>query len=456
MRNLLFVLFFSFISLTFSQQLVRNGDFSQGSPEFGSVPPEWTVSPADSGGWRYVNSDGFMGEEDANANSVQFTVEENVGVLRQEITLQAQTEYVLAAALKANGAVPRIELVSPEGRTVTSLQGSADRHGIWRQAQVQFSSRHNTKLEIRLVGSVTAAKAGAQSGIDQISLLPADIAAAAKPAALTVKPFVAPGENIALHKPYTMRPAPSYGPSNDPDDKIQLTDGKYTQGYFWVQKSTVGWNRAFPVVITIDLGREEPIAGMSWNTAAGAAGVTWPTSLQIYVSSDEKTWYYQGDLVALGTRDAVPPSDKYGVFRYATDSLQTKGRYVQLIYSQTQYSFCDEIEIYRGQDAWLAQAAGEEAVASPMEAFRNKGMLSSINLRLQTDLLAAEENLTNLPANTPGRQAALAKIPALKAAVQKISAVDSATFQTILPLTPEHEAALALNAISLGWICMTA
>jgi hypothetical protein len=47
--------------------------------------------------------------------------------------------------------------------------------------------------------------------------------------------------NIALHCPYTLQPAPNYRYCTDPDDRIQLTDGNYTQGYFWTQKSTVGW-----------------------------------------------------------------------------------------------------------------------------------------------------------------------------------------------------------------------
>ena len=74
--------------------------------------------------------------------------------------------------------------------------------------------------------------------------------------ALTVCPaqeqaaFTPPGPNIALHKPYTLQPLPTYGDCADPGDATQLTDGVYTEGYFWVQPSTVGWVHSRPVAST--------------------------------------------------------------------------------------------------------------------------------------------------------------------------------------------------------------
>ena len=50
-----------------------------------------------------------------------------------------------------------------------------------------------------------------------------------------------PPENIALGKQYKLWPAPNYPYCTDPDDTIQLTDGKTTKDYFWTQKGTVGW-----------------------------------------------------------------------------------------------------------------------------------------------------------------------------------------------------------------------
>jgi len=42
-----------------------------------------------------------------------------------------------------------------------------------------------------------------------------------------------------LGKKYIMSAQPNYNLCTDPDDSIQLTDGIYTGGHFWTQKTTV-------------------------------------------------------------------------------------------------------------------------------------------------------------------------------------------------------------------------
>lgn len=83
-------------------------------------------------------------------------------------------------------------------------------------------------------------------------------------------------ENLALGKRYTLDPNPNYRLCTDSQDKVQLTDGIFTEGYFWTQMTTVGWSNAQPVKITIDLETVQPIRGISFNTAAGVAQVQWP------------------------------------------------------------------------------------------------------------------------------------------------------------------------------------
>src|SRR3990172_3350764 len=81
-------------------------------------------------------------------------------------------------------------------------------------------------------------------------------------------------ENIALHKPYTLSPLSHWwGITADAGDATQLTDGMYTVGYLWAENTTVGWDGAKEgVAITIDLGKVEPIKGISFSTAAGKEG----------------------------------------------------------------------------------------------------------------------------------------------------------------------------------------
>ena len=66
-----------------------------------------------------------------------------------------------------------------------------------------------------------------------------------------VGPADRPGENIALGARYILDPAPNYEHSSDPADAEQLTDGVYTEGYFWTQLSTVGWQDKKPVIVTL-------------------------------------------------------------------------------------------------------------------------------------------------------------------------------------------------------------
>lgn len=113
-------------------------------------------------------------------------------------------------------------------------------------------------------------------------------------------------QNIAKGKKYTLDPKPDYRYCADPGDKAQLTDGIYTEGYFWTQASTVGWSGANPAYVTIDLEAIEPICGVSFSTAAGVAGVHWPVSVFILVSDDNKSWVYAADLVALSSKKGQP------------------------------------------------------------------------------------------------------------------------------------------------------
>lgn len=160
-------------------------------------------------------------------------------------------------------------------------------------------------------------------------------------------------ENIARGMPYTMNPAPHYEHCTDPGDATQLTDGVLTEGHFWTQASTVGWQGASPAYVVIDLGSVKPIRGASFRTAAGVAGVTWPGSLDVYVADEEKAFHSVGDLVELGRVHGAPPAEGYGVHRYWTDALKTHGRYIAIRIWNGPFSFADEIEVYAGEAAWL-------------------------------------------------------------------------------------------------------
>ena len=162
-------------------------------------------------------------------------------------------------------------------------------------------------------------------------------------------------ENIALGKKYTYCPKPIYRHCTDPGDAIQLTDGKLTKGCFWIQKGCVGWQpRNSCISITIDLGHLEPIQGVSFRTAAGTAGVAWPAAIKVAVSDDGKNYRVVSDLVEQAFNEGESWPKGYVVRRFVTTGLHTRGRFVRMVVvSAGAYAFCDEIEVFRGPDAWL-------------------------------------------------------------------------------------------------------
>lgn len=259
--------------------------------------------------------------------------------------------------------------------------------------------------------------------------------------------FAPPGENIALGKSYTLSPRPNYALCTGPDDITQLTDGVYTEGYFWTQKTTVGWQHAAPAVITLDLGEVEPIAGVSYNTAAGVAGVSWPLAIDILVSDDGERWVHIGELVGLSAKFGLPPTDRYLVHRFVTDDLQTRARFVQFVVDAAPYLFVDEVEVYRGPDDFLAIEPEGRVVSDPKQFFMDTRIFSGIQWRLRFDLDAAREaiaEIADLPAER--REALIAAAAQIGAEIADMSQEVPADFTTVLPFSELHARIYALNA----------
>jgi hypothetical protein len=263
-----------------------------------------------------------------------------------------------------------------------------------------------------------------------------------------------PPVNIALGKKVAFNKNPNYALCTDPDDKLQLTDGKLaSEGplrnventtSIWVQKGTVGWGNVMPVVITIDLGSVQPISGVSYSTAAGRAGVTWPGAIYMATSDDNKTWHAAGNLVALSRKNGMPPTDGYANFKYVTHDLHTKGRYISFGVVQTPYAFVDEIAVYKGDDAWLNQPVSGEAVPSMEQLVKQTIITSYAQRRLSDDNAAirAEVAKSNLSAGAKSTfDARLEKDSQATADMQPLPD----DFKTILPLNDTHRDILAVH-----------
>ncbi len=255
------------------------------------------------------------------------------------------------------------------------------------------------------------------------------------------------GDNIARGAKYVVSPKPTYQHCTDPGDATQLTDGQLTEGYFWTQEGTVGWRGAQHVTITVDLGRIEPIAGVSFRTAAGMAGVFWPAAIRIHVSDDGKTYRDVGDLVALD-KSGGPPPEKYAVHRFVTSQLKTRGRHLRLLVIPCgPYVFTDEIEVFRGPDAMRHADPGGEPVGKIEESYYQHRVESGIRRRFRRDVHDMEQAVRQAKLTEAARERLLSRLSKVRKEMTKISKVSSpSSFRAVLPLNETHAQLFRIQA----------
>lgn len=272
----------------------------------------------------------------------------------------------------------------------------------------------------------------------------------------------APGPNIALGKSYTFDKTtqttafePNWGTALDPE-KVKLTDGQLTNAAstFWSDKSAAGWQRQPTVSVTIDLKTIEPIAGISYSTAADSAGnINFPVAISLFVSDDGQAFFYVGDVVRLSVKHGVPDESKYTAHRFVADKLTAKGRYVRLLVRAGSggNTFCDEIEVYRGNESLLAQAHQGESIAAAnlaaMEAL-SQGMQTDagVRRRLRKDLAGMQQRVSASNLQASEKQTILKRLTSLMPRIEELPQVKEEGFRATIPLNDLHAEILRSNA----------
>lgn len=263
------------------------------------------------------------------------------------------------------------------------------------------------------------------------------------------------GPNVALGRPYIMEPAPNYTYSPDPGDAKQLTDGRHAGGNLWGDRGSagwpsVGWLHTKPVTITIDLGTAQPIGGVSYQTAAGKAGVAWPAAIFVLASDDGRTWTELGDLVALSSKRSHPPASGFAIHRFESSEIVGRGRYVRFMVDNGPgpFVFVDEIEVFAGSESAAGApraAAGPPALAAGgADYFAYARTRAGIEQATKRDLATARRRVADAEVDAALRRRLSETLDAADQALAGTPAPDPATFRAILPMNEAQAAAFAV------------
>ncbi len=414
-------------------ELVENGSFEKNFNGVGKAPYGWQV---DGKSWTLLDADGALDSYSIGYDSAAGKT------IRQSITCKGKTIYEISAAIKCQGAVPVLKVLDSTGKQLAILKGDPKNPDVWKTFSAKFRMPKTGKVDI-----VISASGKGSAKVDDVSLMNAKD----KKEVQLTKLFTPPAGvvNLALNRPYTMSRKASYKRSQDKGDAVQLTDGKFTAGHFWTQKSTVGWSKNPIVEVVVDLGKVQPIQGFMYSCAANPpANVPFPDSISIFTSLDNKLWYYTGDLMAKSGKEVGKPmQDKYNLYRAASMNMPTKGRYVCFQIRQDpskRYMFADEIMVFKGDDKLLdAPPAGPKAES--LEKFIDSLMLAT-HFREDADYILKDAGKLS----AAEKKALADKFNEILKDPGKFDRPADKDFIPILPMHKAQEEIFALNNVVLA------
>ncbi|WP_142688529.1 glycoside hydrolase domain-containing protein [Chitinophaga polysaccharea] len=177
-------------------------------------------------------------------------------------------------------------------------------------------------------------------------------------------------------------PAPNYSLTKDQSQIASLSDGKYTTGNsFWKDPGTLGWQNTGRITFDITLPQALPVTGINLNTVTGQkAQVTLPMSILAFVSNDQQSWSFAGDMMAQSSaRD-----EYYRIVPLTLRNIGITGKYIRLVVVPNgSYFFTDEIQVLTGK-----QTAAKKPVivaSSAMENFVKEQRTATINKRFSAE-----------------------------------------------------------------------
>lgn len=236
-------------------------------------------------------------------------------------------------------------------------------------------------------------------------------------------------QNIGLKKSYVLSDPPNYSLSALSSDTSSLTDGIYTSGYFWTQRTTLGWRNFNKITIDIDLKKQQPVIKVTFNTARRIqASVSFPDNVYVFLSNDNQHFIYVGDAAASTENQ---PGD-YEVKKFELDNINQSARYVSLtVIPKGLFVFCDEIEVIKGkgiakssfQSHLILKDSLNNAIDSLKAIEFDRNHLIKMNDRRQYQTLnKSDVSLRNIDEKLKDHTNAQERLPELKKRIERMHA----------------------------------
>lgn len=236
-------------------------------------------------------------------------------------------------------------------------------------------------------------------------------------------------QNIGLKKSYVLSAPPNYSLSALSSDTSSLTDGIYTSGYFWTQRTTLGWRNFDKITIDIDLKKQQPVKKITFNTARRIqASVSFPDNVYVFLSSDNQHFIYVGDAAA--STENRPGN--YEVTRFELNNINQSARYVLLtVIPKGLFVFCDEIEVIKGKEitksSFQSRLILKDSLNNAIDSLKaiefDRNHLIKMNDRRQYQTLnKSDVNLRNIDEKLKDHTTAQERLPELKKRIVRMHA----------------------------------
>jgi hypothetical protein len=256
--------------------------------------------------------------------------------------------------------------------------------------------------------------------------------------------------------PAVFDPAPNYDLCTDPEDGKQLSDGLFealkpgeiASSSLWGRKGTVGWAHARePIFITFDLGSVQPIGGMMVSSAAGTAGVFWPSAIAIVISDDGKNWSSAGELISRSRENGLPPATGYTEHQFVVNDLNITGRYVGICAypGGNPFFFLDELAVF-GSDsqkpAEVLHVIGD--MAATRQYVKDNVIGYSILRRLALDCSLIQTAIKESALDSPNKDKLKAQLASAAATADGAPLDVAPGFRTVIPINETESRLLSV------------